>query len=57
MIKYQLEQALLNVKSAKETIDEKRLSDDSNEYLENYHYELLDMELKLKDMIYHIHKI
>ena len=57
MIKYQLEQALLNVKSAKETIDKKRLSDDSNEYLENYHYELLDMELKLKDMIHHIHKI
>lgn len=57
MIKYQLEQALLNVKSAKETVDEKRLSDDNNKYLENYHYELLDMELKLKDMIHHIHKI
>lgn len=56
LVKHQLKESLINIESARDFIDSKRIKDD-NEYLESYHYELLDIELKLKDMINHIHKI
>lgn len=56
MIKEQLEEALRNIVSVKQEIDDRRLSED-NEYLENYYYEILDLELRLKDMINYVHKI
>ncbi len=57
LVKHQLKQSLANIESAREFIDSKRLNDGDNEYLENYHYEMLDIELRLKDMLNHIHKI
>ena len=56
LMKYQLEQALDNIQTVKTEIDSRRENDD-NDYLDSYHYELLDLELRLKDMINHIHKI
>lgn len=56
LMKYQLEQALDNIQTVKKEIDSRRENDD-NDYLDSYHYELLDLELRLKDMINHIHKI
>ena len=56
MIKEQLEEALQNIASVKQEINDRRLSED-NEYLENYYYEILDLELRLKDMINYVHKI
>lgn len=57
LMEYQLKQALLNVECARKYVDNKRLTQGENEYLENYHYELLDMELRLKDMINHLHNL
>lgn len=56
LMKYQIEQALLNIQNARQYIDKCREEED-NEYLENYHYEMLDIELRLKDMLNHIHKL
>ncbi len=55
-MKYQIEQALLNIQNARQYIDKCREEED-NQYLENYHYEMLDIELRLKDMLNHIHKL
>ena len=55
-MEYELEQSLLNVKSARKLIDKKREDTDSD-MLENYHIELLDLELRLKDMLNHLDKI
>ena len=55
-MKYQIEQALLNIQNARQYVDKQREEDD-NEYLENYHYKMLDIELRLKDMLNHIHKL
>ena len=52
-MEYELEQSLLNVKSARKLIDKKREDTDSD-MLENYHIELLDLELRLKDMLNHL---
>ena len=56
LMKYQIEQALLNIQNARQYIDKQREESD-NEYLDNYHYEMLDIELRLKDMLNHIHKL
>ena len=56
LMEYELEQSLLNVKSARKLIDKKREDTDSD-MLENYHIELLDLELRLKDMLNHLDKI
>ena len=56
LMKYQIEQALLNIQNARQYIDKQREEND-NGYLENYHYEMLDIELRLKDMLNHIHKL
>lgn len=56
LMKYQIEQALLNIQNARQYVDKQREEDD-NEYLEHYHYEMLDIELRLKDMLNHIHKL
>lgn len=56
LVKHQLKESLVNIESAREFIDSKRIKDD-NEYLESYHYELLDIELRIKDMLNHIHKL
>ena len=59
LIEYQLKTALYNVEQAKKQIDKKRdeSQDHMNRNLENYHYELLDIDLRLKDMINHLHTI
>lgn len=53
LMEYQLKESLVNVESARNLVDKKREEIDS-EQLDNYHYELLDLELRLKDMINHI---
>ena len=53
LMEYELEQSLLNVKSARKLIDKKRENTDSD-MLENYHIELLDLELRIKDMLNHL---
>lgn len=59
LIEYQLKTALYNVEQAKKQIDKKRdeSQDHMNRSLENYHYELLDIDLRLKDMINYLHTI
>ena len=56
LMEYELKQSLLNVKSARRLIDKKRELYDSD-MLENYHIELLDLEIRLDDMLKHIDKI
>lgn len=53
LMEYQLKESLVNVESARKLVDKKREEVDSD-LLDNYHYELLDLELRLKDMISHI---
>lgn len=56
LMEYQLKQSLLNVMAARKLIDKKRNEHD-DDMLENYHIELYDVELRLKDMLEHIGKI
>lgn len=56
LMEYELKQSLLNVKSARRLIDKKRELYDSD-MLENYHIELLDLEIRLEDMVRNIDKV
>ena len=56
LMEYELEQSLLNVKSARKLID-KKMEETDSDMLENYHIELLDIELRLKDMLTHLENI
>lgn len=56
LMEYELKQSLLNVKSARRLIDKKRELYDSD-MLENYHIELLDLEIRLEDMVKNIDKV
>ena len=56
LMEYELKQCLLNVKSARRLIDKKRELYDSD-MLENYHIELLDLEIRLEDMVKNIDKV
>lgn len=56
LMEYELKQSLLNVKSARRLIDKKRELYDSD-MLENYHIELLDLEIRLEDMLRNIDKV
>ena len=53
LMEHQLKQSLENVECARKLVDSKMEEVDSD-LLGNYHYELLDVELRLKDMIKHI---
>lgn len=53
LMEHQLKQALANVECVRKLVDSKMETVD-NELLGNYHYELLDVELRLKDMVNHI---
>lgn len=55
-MEYQLKQSLLNIESARKLIDKKR-EEHNDDMLENYHIELYDVELRLKDMLNHLKQI
>ena len=52
LIEYQLKNSLTNIEMIRKAIDHKMEKGDDS--LENWHYELLDMELRLKDMVRNI---
>ena len=56
LIEYQLRNTLTNLEQIRKVIDFKRktINDDN---LETWHYELLDMELRVKDMLRNIDKL
>jgi hypothetical protein len=56
LMEYQLKQSLFNVQSARQLVD-KKMEESYSEILENYHIELLDVEIRLEDMIRNIGKI
>ena len=51
LVKFQLEQALSDVSSVLDFVDKKREKNESSADLENWHYELLDLKLRLEDMV------
>lgn len=48
LVRFQLEQALSDVSSVLDFVDRKRNDDDK---FEDWHYELLDLKLRLQDMV------
>ena len=56
LMEYQLKQSLLNIESARKLID-KKMEEDDSDLLDDYHIELYDLELRLKDMLEHINEI
>lgn len=59
LIEYQLRNSLTNVEQIRKAIDHKMDDEEviSSSSLENWHYELLDMELRLKDMLRNIDQL
>lgn len=53
LVEYQLKTALVNVESVKQFIDNQREVVGAD-VLDDYHYELLDIELRLKDLLAHL---
>ena len=56
LIEYQLKTAEYNIAQAKKQID-KKMEATPTQQLENYHYELLDINLRIIDLIQHLHTI
>lgn len=50
LIEYQLRNTLTNIEQMRKAIDSKR-EHEPDDNLETWHYELLDMELRVKDML------
>ena len=57
LIEYQLKNTLTNIEQIRKAIDSKKEQHPEDMDLENWHYELLDLELRTKDMIKNIDKI
>ena len=53
LIEYQLKNSLTNMEQIRKAVDHKG----TDETLSNWHYELLDIELRLKDMIRNLDKL
>lgn len=53
LIEYQLKNSLTNMEQIRKAVDHKG----TDETLENWHYELLDIELRLKDMLRNLDKL
>ena len=53
LMKHQLKEALADISKAHEFVEKKSRENPDNPNLLNWKYELLDLELRLKDMVRH----
>ena len=57
LVRFQLEQALADVSSVLDFVDKKNDECGGSDEFENWHFELLDLKLRLEDMVRNVGRL